>query len=339
MPSFSLNIAATGLMAQQSYIDTISKNIANKDVQGYKRQESTFSTIQNNGGVQHKAYTNNYPWLDNNLALKSSEYSRQTSIKDSISGLDNLFSNNNVETAYGDFLNASKNLQMFPNSAQYLQEFNAAGKFLNDSVVQVNDSLDQMQRMVNKKIELGTIELDSLKTQLDDLSSNGINETNSNDIQLLRQKISSLTGTINGYKEYSANTLSPVSADFKNSMSDMFGKINQAGGTTMFSDGQWIDQTSVNTQQVNNSQDILSFGDVFGRIKTHIGTIVNSADLHAKFAQSQYDQASKEYDDAYGVKVEEELVNMMRAQKMYEANAKMLQVSDNVIGSLLNAIG
>jgi hypothetical protein len=59
-------------------------------------------------------------------------------------------------------MNAGKNLQMFPESKQYLEEFNSTGKFLNDSINQMSEGLNGVQRNVKNKIELNKIELDAL---------------------------------------------------------------------------------------------------------------------------------------------------------------------------------
>jgi len=336
----SIKIAASGLFAQQSSLDTISKNIANKDVEGYKRLNPSFKTVPNNGGVSYSASSNNYPWVDRNLAEKSSDLSRAVSVKEGMEAMDNLAMNNNVEEAYSGFLNASKNLQSFPESQQFLQEFNSAGRTLNDSINQAKEGFADVQRTVKNKIDLGKIELDSLKNQLTQLSSKGINETNSNDVQLLQQRIASLTGSVAGYNEFINNISPPLVYKFDGITKKLKDNINQAGGQVMFSsDGKWNDQTLVNNTYVNNTGQIIDFKNEIGTLKTEIGALSNKSLLDTKFMTNQRDQAAAEYDRTYGVNLENEIVNMMNAQRMYEANAKVLKTSDNMIGSLLNAIG
>ena len=336
----SSKIAASGLFSQQDNLDRIAKNIANKDVEGYKRLNPSFKTTPNNSGVEYSASANNYPWIDKNLSEKNAELSRVISVKDSVSEVDNLIMNNNVEEAYSGFLNASKNLQSFPESRQYLQEFNSAGNTLNSSINQVKEGFADIQRTVKNKIDLGKIELDSLKNQLTQISSKGINESNSNDVQLLQQRIASLTGSVAGYNEFINNISPPLVYKFQGMTKKLKEDINNAGGQTMFSsDGKWNDQTLVNNTAVNNTDSIIDFKDMIGTLKTEIGAISNKSLLDTKFQTNQQDQAMAEYDKAYGVNLENEIVGMMNAQRMYEANARVLQVSDSMIGSLLDAIG
>jgi flagellar hook-associated protein FlgK len=336
----ALNVAASGLIAQQNNLDTISKNIANKDVEGYKRLNHTFSTIPNNGGVQYTASSNNYPWVDNNLAEKSTELSRQLSLQDGAESLDNLFMNNNVEEAYSSFMNASKNLQMFPESKQYLEEFNSTGKFLNDSINQMSEGLNGVQRNVKNKIELNKIELDSLKSQLTQISSRGINESNMNNVQLLQQRIAKLTGSISGYNEFINNIVPPITYNYKKATGGLLEKINESGKSVMFANNEWVDQVAaVDNVAINNESRLINFGDEFGRMKVDVGVNSNTLLLGTKFARNQWEQAISDYDKAYGVNLEQEVVNMMQAQRMYEANTKVLKTADNMIGSLLNAIG
>ena len=41
----SLSIAATGMLAQQTYVDVISNNIANMNTTGFKRQRPEFQDL------------------------------------------------------------------------------------------------------------------------------------------------------------------------------------------------------------------------------------------------------------------------------------------------------
>jgi flagellar hook-associated protein FlgK len=336
----SSRIAVSGLFAQQNNLDTIAKNIANKDVEGYKRLNPSFKTMPNNSGVEYSASANNYPWIDKNLSEKNAELSRVISVKDAVSEVDNLVMNNNVEETYSNFLNASKNLQSFPESQQHLQEFNSVGRALNDSIEQTRNAFNQIQRRTQNRIDLGKIELDSLKNQLSEISSKGINETNSNDVQLLQQRIASLTGSVAGYNEFINNIIPPLTYKFEGITKKLKDDINSMGGDAMFgAGGNWRDQTGVNNLAINNSESIIDFRDTFGAFKTEVGALSNKSLLDTRFATNQQSQAVGEYDRAYEVNLESEIVNMMNAQRMYEANARVLKVGDNMIGSLLNAIG
>ena len=335
----STRIAASGLFAQQDRMDAISKNIANKDVEGYKRLNPSFSTVVYNGGVSFSSSANNYPWVDRNLAEKSTDLSRAASINEGLSSLDNLMAHNNVEETYNGFMSASKNLQMFPGSQQHLQEFNSAGQALNDSINQANSGLADIQRIIKNKTDLSKIELDSFKSQLEKITSTGVNETNSNDVGLLQQKIATLSGSIAGYNEFATSVMPSLVSKFGAMTNKLKSDINSAGQVQAFVNGKWIDQTSANNLSINNTDAILDFKNQIGTLNTEIGAATNKSTLDISYYGNQRAQAAKEYDNVYGVSLERETLDMMNAQKMYEANIKVLQVSDKMIGSLLDAMG
>lgn len=329
-------ISASGLFAQQNHLEIISKNIANKDVEGYKRINPSFSTVQYNGGVSFSSSTNNYPWVDRNLAEKTADLARATSIDEGLSALDNFISTNNVEDAYNRFMSANKNLQSSPGSQQYLQEFNSTGKALNDFINQASYSLTDIQRTITNKINLGKVQLDGYKAQLDKITSSGINETNANDAQLLQQRISSLTASLAGYNEFSTKVIPSIASKFNTMSNNLKTNINTAIGGQAFVGETWVDQTAPNSYNVNNTNSILNFKDEMGAFKTLIGASAEQSQIEVGYFTNQREQAAKEYDKVYGVNLEQETLNMINAQRMYEANIKVLQTSDSMIGTLLN---
>ena len=74
-------------------------------------------------------------------------------------------------------------------------------------------------------------------------------------------------------------------------------------------------------------------------MKTLIGSVSNKAMLDNKWSQNNFDQASKDYNSIYGVDLEKETVKLLEAQRLYEANSKVLQASDGMIGTLLDIMG
>jgi flagellar hook-associated protein FlgK len=336
----SLNIAGSGLRAQQQILETASKNIANAEVPGYKRQEVRTSTVPNNGGVETSVSVNYAPWADAALTSASIDLSKKTAIQEGVERLDNLISNNNIEQTYSDFLTASKNLQTFPDAVQYLTEFNKTGAVLNNSFNQVSESIQELEQQTKNKINLNQMQLDSLKNQLTQISSSGINETNAGNVQLLQQQIASLTGTIGGYNEFINKIVPPIIINYNSVIDKTKAEMNNAVGAAMFtSDKKWMDVSKLDTTNLNNNESVIEFGDQFGSVKTAAGIATNAALLDVKFYTNKFDAASKEWNAQYGVNLEKETVKVMNAQRLYEANAKMIKASDSMIGSLLDAIG
>ncbi|CAB4129763.1 Flagellar basal-body/hook protein, C-terminal domain containing protein [uncultured Caudovirales phage] len=341
MISNSMSTAASGLFAQRSVVDTISKNIANVNSEGYKRLNATTQEIDGGAGVTVTISQEDQPWVDRNLQNSSMDLASSVSVKDSIDRMDNLMFNSNVETSYSSFLTAAKNLQSFPESKQFLQEFNSAGSNLNDAINQTATGFVDLRNTIQNRVDLQQVQLDALKQQLTQISSQGaINNDNANQVSMIQQRIASLTGSVTGYNRFLNSIMPPITKDFTAITTDLKNTINAAGGQVMFDlTGGWNNQTSVDNNSVVNNQKVLDFPDEIGRMKTLIGSVANKAILDNKWSQNNFDQASKDYNNIYGVDLEKETVKLLDAQRLYEANSKVLQASDGMIGTLLDIMG
>lgn len=338
MISKSMTIGTSGLLAQKKLVDTISQNIANADVQGYKRQDA-YTRSEATGGVTVSVSAQDQPWVDRNLKDASQDLAYQTAVKEGLEAVDSAMSSSSVEDSYNAFLTASKNVQANPSSPQYLAEFNEAGKTFNSTTENATSSLTNVQRFYQNKISLSQIELDSLKQQLTEISKNGISDANSSDVQFIKQRITTLSGSISGYTEVINSIMPPLLNTFKQNVSTVKNAVNESSGATMFSGDTWIEQTSVNAQAINNDSRTTQFIDNLGALKTTVGSKVNAAVLGVGDATSKYNAANKQYQDAYGVDLEQETLKLLQAQRLYEANAKVIQAADSMLGTLLNAIG
>ena len=341
MISQAMSTAASGLFAQRTVVDTISKNIANVNSVGYKRLDASTTAIGNNAGVAVKVTQEDQPWVDANLRSASSALSADVAVKDGVDRLDNLTFNSNVEPAYSAFLSSAKNLQSFPESKQFLQEFNSAGETLNSAINQTATGFGDLKKTIKNNVDLQQVQLDSLKQQLTQISSQGvINNDNANQVNAIQQQIASLTGSVAGYNRFLNSIMPPITKDYTAITTDLKNTINAAGGQVMFDlAGGWNNQTSVNNNSVVNNQRVLDFPDEFGRLKTLIGSTANASLLDRRWSQNNFDQASRDYDVIYGVDLENETVKLLDAQRLYEANAKVLQAADGMIGTLLNVVG
>lgn len=341
MISQAMSTAASGLFAQRSVVDTISKNIANVNSVGYKRLDASTQELDGGAGVKVTISSEDQPWADKNLRNASTELSNDVAVQSSIDKFDNLMFNNKIEESYSSFLSATKNLQSFPDSKQFMQEFNATGSALNDAINQTSNGIIELQSTVQNQLDLNKMQLDSLRQQLTQISSRGaINSDNANQVNMIQQQIASLTGSVAGYNQFLNSIVPPLTKDFNAITTDLKNTINSAGGQVMFDlAGGWNNQTSVNNNSVVNNQKVLDFPDEMGRLKTLIGVTGNKALLDSKWSQNNFDQASKDYNAIYGVDLEQETVNLLGAQRLYEANSKVLQAADGMIGTLLDVMG
>ena len=340
MISNSLSTAASGLFAQRDIVDAISKNIANAESRDYKRLETSTTSMDGGRGVRAVVRENTAPWADAALKLRSAELSSDVSVKSGVEDLDNLIMNSNVESAFDAFQTASKNLQSFPESPQHLQEFNSAGYGLNAAMNQTARGFEDLQRGVKNKLDLDQMRLDGLRKQLSEISSRGVvNSDNANQVSMIQQQIASLTGSVGGYNRLLSSIVPSLQKDYTGITGDLRDKINEAAGEALFVAGEWRDATAVKTIKINNDPAIIEFPDAVGRMKTLIGSTGNQALLDTKFSQNNFDQASRDYNQEYGVDLETETVKLLQAQRLYEANSRVVGASDRMIGTLLDMMG
>lgn len=340
MYPLAINVAESGLRVQNLVLETAAKNIANMDVPGYKRQETQLSTVPNNGGVKGEVYTNQYPWVDNQMAIRGRELAQANAVQESLDRFDSIISQGNVQQMYSDFMDASARLGSFPESKQLQEDFNSRGEALANGFKQFETALGELNQTTKNKIDLSQIQLDALKNQLTQISSKGINESNQGDVQYIQQQIATITGTIGGYNEFINSISPPLTYKFSEAIDSVKREANAAARTPVFAnDGRWVGGSSPDALAIANSSKLSEFKEDFGAAQTAAGVATNSAMLNTKFYTNQFDMASKDWNAAYGVNLERETVKIMNAQRLYEANARVVKAGDSMIGSLLNAIG
>lgn len=67
-----------------------------------------------------------------------------------------------------------------------------------------------------------------------------------------------------------------------------------------------------------------------------VGTAVQSANGRAEFASLTLDQARRLRDDVSGVSTDEEMVNLMRYQRAYQASLRVIETADQMLAELLS---
>lgn len=131
---------------------------------------------------------------------------------------------------------------------------------------------------------------------------------------------------------------------------DIFGNVSSglANLTVNITNAQEIAASSVTTPGVNDGTNSQAISDIRYKIFNNETIYDQLNELNRKVAslKSNYDNSSSIsgglYDDAVNkynlsnVNLDEEGVNLLKYQKMYEANAKIIQVANDMLGTLLN---
>lgn len=74
----------------------------------------------------------------------------------------------------------------------------------------------------------------------------------------------------------------------------------------------------------------------FSQFMAQVGGAVRNANSDLSSAEAGLASLEKYEQDAYGVNLEQEMVKMMHYQRVYEANAKVIQTADSMLGTLIN---
>jgi flagellar hook-associated protein 1 FlgK len=81
-----------------------------------------------------------------------------------------------------------------------------------------------------------------------------------------------------------------------------------------------------------------TFADFYGGIVSNVGTLSGAASDTLTFDQNMLSQLNNQRDSESGVSLDEEAVNLIRFQRSYEAAAKMIAVTDQLIQTVLGMV-
>lgn len=82
----------------------------------------------------------------------------------------------------------------------------------------------------------------------------------------------------------------------------------------------------------------LSFSDGYGRLVEAVGTQSNLSSINVAASRSLLEQTQSMRDSVSGVNLDEEAANLIKFEQMYNANARVISVAQDLFDSLLNAI-
>lgn len=78
--------------------------------------------------------------------------------------------------------------------------------------------------------------------------------------------------------------------------------------------------------------------DFYRAIVSEVGVYSSSAQTQKSFQQSLVEEIEKRRQDVSGVSLDEEAVNLIKYQKMYEASARVIKVADEILATLFDMV-
>lgn len=340
------SISASGLNAFQKAIDATSQNIANADTPDYKKVYAIFDSLDfsgvNNkpfmpGGVEVNINKASDPVLENRYSKALGEAAYTEAYKEGTTLIQDTINTKDVGQSFSDFMNASQDLNVNNNDPVLKEAWSNAGKVLQEQLSKMDDGFTSVTNTITHKIDLTQIELTDIQAQMSKLTAGPHTPETIEQLNSMSNQVLMLSNSIKGYNDILNGVIPPLSSAFTTAKKNATDGINNNYGQSI------IDNTSFNFDP-NNMGNVLKltefgsqrFNTDMGVMSTMIGSKVNSAAMIDNARQTELHSVQKEFHERLGVDIENETINAVKYQRYYEANAKMLQVQDNVIGSLLS---
>jgi flagellar hook-associated protein FlgK len=344
MLTSAISSAMSGIKTSQRIVDMSSNNIANIDTPGYKRLEnknfsipalSSVSAIGIGVGTNINATEN--PYVEKQMQRSQFQIAEKVSLKEAADSIAAVAKESGVAEAYASMTNAAKELAFNKNDPTLKTIFNAAGKDFSTAIKNTQTRLDGVSTNLTNKISLNEIQIQALQNQLAEITKNAPSDSTPANVNYIQQQLSSLTGSISGYKEALSKIIPPVTASYTQAITDVKLDINTKFGAELLdSNNNWTSNTG-NITAVADSE-LITFGNSFGSFQAEAGSASNSALLGLKYATDEYTASESEYKDTFGVDLATETLKVANYKKMYEANAKVFQVADSMLGTLLDIV-
>lgn len=350
MISNAMNIGASGLQTTQKVMDMLSHNIANAATPGYRRLENSNFELNFSGpdnkpflpaGVDTRIAANALPWLDKRMNDALADKAMNDAVAEGVSELENLTSDETLETAFSAFMNASQDLQTEPNNPIFKERFNQTGQQFTDAINRVDGLFSQASKDIQRKVDLNAIRLEQLQRKMSELTSQPNTEQVVSEMNYLKQQISQVTGSLAGYNKVLNGIIPPVTALYNQAKTEVIDGVNTSYGKPLIQSNTTTNQYDWHNQPNGDIQSIVEFGSQkfnwdLGRIKTVVGSMMESADIGATFSGQNMEATQAAYDSAYGVDLTDQAIKLQQYQRMYEANAKVVQTADRMLGTLLD---
>ena len=340
MLSISSNISLTGISMTKRVIDSISNNIANADTEGYRKlvndNYELSPGLHSGMGVDTFIARASDPILDANLRKARFKMAEEVALQEGADAANTVATNTNIDGAYTAFMNATKDLQFNPTSAALQTVFDSTGQDFTEAIQITEQGFSSVKSTLQYKSELAQIELTGLRQKLTDLSAS-TSDGAYIEANYIRDKITTIEGTISGYKKAMYQTIPIVESAFNTANDNVIADINMKNGAVLIDTTKtWINApTDINT--LANS-DIKLYGEDVGTAKATAGSYANTSLLGVRYATADFTSAKSSTDKAYNVDMTNELVKLKQYQNLYEANMQVLATSNQMLGTLLNIV-
>lgn len=346
MLSNAFSIGVSGVKTAQTVTDMISHNIANIDTPGYKRldnhnYEVNFSGPDNKpfmpAGVDTKIASNDYPWLDNRIANAREAAAMADALKDGIDTIEKITSDSTLSESFTKFMNASQDMMANQGDPVLKEAWNLAGEEFTTNLNRIDKAFEDASADIMSKLDFNQIQLETIQKQIQSLAGRPNTEDVVAEMNFLKQQLAQTTGTIAGYNKVLNSIIPPVTGMYNTAKQEVIQGANTTYGQELISDGYaWNRPSTMGDIVALTEFGSQKFNKDMGKISTVVGSMQSVAGTDGLFATNGLEAANKEYDAAYGVDMTDQATKLLQYQRIYEANTKVIQAADNMIGTLLD---
>ena len=340
----------SALNANQRALDVTSHNIGNAETEGYTKQRVNFTpnptkdtpnasmTIHMGTGTHIQSVERvEDKFLYSRLNEAKRDFTRNKEQYNSLKEVDNTLQNSTFTDMYDMMFESLHRYTEMPHNMelQYLAEENA--KALTKKAEQMQEVFNNVRAKNQEKMEALEKELPDMRLNVEELekeikvreamNEHNTDKTYANDLRdrrdLLQTQIEVKESSINGLNK-SNETLSNIQKLFKDSFDETYEAVQE-----------YLDSP----QSGSDANNLLAKeAEIRGNHKkpfVHLkdttetsGFLMGSTEVIMQTLQNKDDNVSK-------VNLDEEMVNLMKYQKAYEANAKVMQTYDELLETTL----
>ena len=338
--SNALEIGYSGLYAAQKQIEVTSNNIANANTQGFARSDLHYAERNVRAGVDVSAYSTYDTNLNAAQNLDTQQVAKDTAMQTAFNDLSNKASNSGIAQAWDNFTAQVIDFRQKgdPNGNKRL--IDQAGHTLSDAISKWQTTVQQSKQSIQDNMALDQKDLDSLKGQLQVTSDPTIKAQ-------IQSQIATIQGRMEGnnavlvtiFPELDKQTDAAMSAAANQVNTELGKNVLQYTGT--LPNGQRVGKMTYDSNALTG-KDVVNSSITTDTISRALGTILTQIGYWNKENQTKLDAAnaslqasSKAVQDASGVDLVRESVDLVRAQNMYQAMAKVMDIDNQNFKTLL----
>jgi flagellar hook-associated protein FlgK len=345
MSTFSVSLS--GLKAAETGMSVVSQNIANVDTPNYQRLDAMFSTVDFSGpdnkpfipgGVSTDIKTASDPFADHrvNVALANAAY--DAAVQDGLQQLNDGVRTQNVEQAFSGFMNATQDLNINPKDPVRQTAFSNAGQTFSTELKGLGDQFSSVTRQITSTRDYKQIQLSNLQQSMSNITKGPSTPEAQAELSAMQKQVILLSNSVDGYNKVLNGVIPPIYSMFATAQQSVVNGTNASYGQNIINDtgGFRFDATNVGNVKALTEFGSQKFNQDMGVINTDMGSKLVGATMENSGAQSALTMAQKALQASTGVDLTYQTVKMLEYQKMYEANAKVIQVQNSLLGTILS---